>query len=167
MQAVPLDDEDDYYDFDRMGDETTQRQIFANFAKLKRRDSSDGSHIESEREKLAHETARLIQLEVQRWEASVVELEEAAMLPPVHRNNVVFPTMPAVVMDEQSHHHHPSNSSAPPLVVTVPPQHPPSPRAPLAVADWNDSEDADEAMDDTEGSDDLSILGSHHDSFDS
>ena len=154
MQAVPpvpLDDDDDeYFDYSRMDDDTTQRQIFANFAKLKRHTSPDGS--DAERVRLAHETARLIQLEVQRWEASVAELEASVshqqQQPPGNRNNVVFPTMPAMVMDDLCH---PRGSAAPPLAVTLPPP-PPPPSAPLAVADWNDSEEDDEMEEDSEDS---------------
>ena len=155
MQAVPpvpLDDDDEeYFDYSRMDDDTTQRQIFANFAKLKRHTSPDGS--DAERVRLAHETARLIQLEVQRWEASVAELEASVshqqqQPPGGNRNNVVFPTMPAVVMDDLCH---PRGSVAPPLAVTLPPP-PPPPSAPLAVADWNDSEEDDEMEEDSEES---------------
>jgi len=125
MQAVPVDDDDnnnndssvmpiDNHDHD----DTTQRQIFANFAKLKQ--ETNGSTVsERDRELLAHETARLIQLEVQRWEASVAELEGAVLQrqqqqqqPPNNNNNnianVVFPTLPAVVdvIDDRSSHDH-------------------------------------------------------------
>lgn len=159
MQAVPPvpldDDDDDYYDFIRMDDDTTQRQIFANFAKLKRRESSDGSDDERERVKLAHETARLIQLEVQRWEASVAELEGSVLHQqqqlPGNRNNVVFPTMPAVVLDVMDDHCHPRTSAGLPLPVTVPP--PPPPCAPLAVADWNESEEDDDVEMDEDNQD--------------
>jgi hypothetical protein len=155
MQAVPpvpLDDDDnEYFDYSRMDDDTTQRQIFANFAKLKRQTSPDGS--DAERVRLAHETARLIQLEVQRWEASVAELEASVSHQqlPGNRNNVVFPTMPAVVMDVMDDHGHPRSSAAPPLAAaTLPP--PPPPNALLAVADWNDSEEDDEMEEDSEES---------------
>ena len=159
MQAVPPvpldDDDDDYYDYSRMDDDTTQRQIFANFAKLKRRESPDGSDNERERVKLAHETARLIQLEVQRWEASVAELEASVLhqqQPPGNRNNVVFPTMPAVVLDVMDDHCRPRTSAAPPLAVTVPPP-PPPPCAPFAVADWNESEEDDDVEKDEDNQD--------------
>lgn len=94
MQAVPLGDENDTMALD---DEETQRRIFANFAKLK---ETSNDNENTDREQLAQETALLVQQEVQRWKASVAELEavldnnQQQPRPPA---NVVFPTMPAIV----------------------------------------------------------------------
>ena len=96
----------------------TQRKIFANFAKLKKEttNNSNSNDAAAAREQLALETALLIEQEVERWKASVAELEAALDGHHAPAANVVFPSIPAIVdADDDDDGSGGGSSSSPPV----------------------------------------------------